>query len=78
MQLKIICDNRIYGKRLDICWGFSCLTGGNLLFDTGESEEVFLGDMQKLNISTVVISHDHYDHTGGLTGLLRENRKVKG
>jgi len=82
MQLKIVCDNRIYDKKLDICWGFSCLINENLLFDTGESEKVLLGNMQKLNIpakniSTVIISHDHYDHTGGLAGLLRENPKIK-
>jgi len=82
MQLKVVCDNRIYDERLDTCWGFSCLVGENLLFDTGENEEVLLGNMQKLNISpksisTVVISHDHYDHTGGLAGLLRENHKIR-
>jgi 7,8-dihydropterin-6-yl-methyl-4-(beta-D-ribofuranosyl)aminobenzene 5'-phosphate synthase len=82
MQLKVVCDNRIYDKRMDICWGFSCLVDKGLLFDTGESEKVLLGNMQKLNISpkeisTVVISHDHYDHTGGLAGLLRENHKIR-
>lgn len=82
MQFKIVCDNRIYDKKLDICWGFSCLIDENLLFDTGENEKVLLGNMQKLdisvkNISTVIISHDHYDHTGGLAGLLRENPKIK-
>ena len=82
MQLEIICDNRAWDKRLDICWGFSCLIGKDILFDTGESESVLLGNMQRLNISpenisTVAISHDHYDHTGGLTGLLRENSKIR-
>ena len=82
MQLKIVCDNRIYDEKLDICWGFSCFIDEKLLFDTGESEKVLLGNMQKLNISvenisTVIISHDHYDHTGGLAGLLRENPKIK-
>lgn len=82
MQLKVVCDNRIYDEKLDICWGFSCLVDKNLLFDTGESEKILLGNMQKLNISvknisTVIISHDHYDHTGGLAGLLRENPKIK-
>jgi len=82
MQLKVVCDNRIYDKKLDICWGFSCLVDKGLLFDTGESEKVLLENMQKLNISpedisTVVISHDHYDHTGGLAGLLRKNPGIK-
>ncbi|HHJ00760.1 MAG TPA: MBL fold metallo-hydrolase [Candidatus Aerophobetes bacterium] len=82
MQLKVICDNRLHDERLEVCWGFSCLVGKDLLFDTGENEKVLLGNMEKMNISpkdisTVVISHDHYDHTGGLGGLLRENSKVK-
>jgi len=82
MQIKVICDNRIYNDKLDICWGLSCLIDEVLLFDTGESEKVLLGNMQKLNvsvenISTVVISHDHYDHTGGLWGLLRENPRIR-
>ncbi|MEA3485778.1 MAG: MBL fold metallo-hydrolase, partial [Candidatus Aerophobetes bacterium] len=82
MQFKVVCDNRIYEERMDICWGFSCLVDKDLLFDTGEGEKVLLGNMQKLNISpkdisTVIISHDHYDHTGGLAGLLRENRRIR-
>jgi len=82
MEFKVICDNDLYDERLEVCWGFSCLVGEDLLFDTGENEEVLLGNMEKLNISpesisTVVISHDHYDHTGGLTGLLRKNNKMR-
>jgi len=82
MQLKVVCDNRVYDRKLDVCWGFSCLVGENLLFDTGESEKVLLENMQKMgisleNISTVIISHDHYDHTGGLAGLLRKNHNVR-
>ncbi len=82
MRFEIICDNRIWDKKLDICWGFSCLVGKDVLFDTSENEKVLLGNMQKLNISSqdisfVVISHHHYDHIGGLSGLLRENNKIK-
>ena len=45
------------------------------LFDTGQSGEVLLHNMQELNIdphriTKIVLSHGHYDHTGGLQALL--------
>lgn len=48
-----------------------------LLFDTGQSAEVLLHNMHKLgldpkSIDLVVLSHCHYDHTGGLLGFLKE------
>ncbi|MFH1710356.1 MAG: MBL fold metallo-hydrolase, partial [bacterium] len=66
-------------------WGFSCLIsygGKNILFDTGGSGPVLLSNMKKLNISPkdidiVVLSHDHWDHIGGLFSLLAENSDVK-
>jgi len=53
-----------------------------ILFDTGASGEVLLYNMSKLNIDPkriecVFISHDHWDHTGGLKDFLKLNNKVK-
>ena len=81
-QFKILADNRQVEKDLRICWGFSCLVGEKILFDTGESGEVLLSNMKKLNISPakiekVIISHDHFDHTGGLGSLLRANSDIE-
>ncbi|OQX82882.1 MAG: MBL fold metallo-hydrolase [Candidatus Omnitrophica bacterium 4484_49] len=53
-----------------------------ILFDTGASGEVLLYNMSKLNIDPkriecVFISHDHWDHTGGLKDFLKLNDRVK-
>ncbi|MCD4775228.1 MAG: MBL fold metallo-hydrolase [Candidatus Aegiribacteria sp.] len=64
-------------RRTDLATGigFSALIGDDLLFDTGNDGGSLLANMTVLGIdpieiNTVVISHDHWDHTGGLTGLL--------
>ena len=49
-----------------------------ILFDAGPDGELLLSNAQKLGINlahidTVIISHGHYDHTGGLAGFLSVN-----
>jgi len=56
--------------------GFSCLADGRILFDTGENGESLLHNMTQMNVApenveAVVISHDHWDHTGGLWEILK-------
>jgi len=51
--------------------------GEKILFDTGQSE-AFIHNAEKLgkdlsDVSQVVISHGHYDHSGGLRSLLAIN-----
>ncbi len=81
LSLITIYDNYegIPGLRTD--WGFSCLVktqNGNILFDTGGNAEILLSNMEKLNIKpgeidSIVLSHIHGDHTGGLFGVLEIN-----
>ncbi|MDZ7724581.1 MAG: MBL fold metallo-hydrolase [candidate division KSB1 bacterium] len=76
MQAKICYDNTAL-PGFHAGWGFSCLVD-QILFDTGEKAAPLFSNMEKLNIDrskieSVVISHTHWDHTGGLWELLDEH-----
>ena len=86
MKVTIITDNTVWIKGLKSEWGFSCLIEAEntpkILFDTGASGTALLHNMEKLHIEPkeiecVFISHDHWDHTGGLSNFLKINNKVK-
>ncbi|MCF7876330.1 MBL fold metallo-hydrolase [Candidatus Bipolaricaulota bacterium] len=84
ITLTIVYDNYQYKSQLKTAWGFSCLIEGyeeRILFDTGGKGEILLSNMNRLNIDpgeidTVVLSHIHGDHTGGLGAFLKENPDV--
>ena len=85
MKITIIYDNETVKEELKADWGFSCLVetkGTKLLFDTGASGTIVLRNMRKLGIDpkiieSVFISHDHWDHTGGLDELLKVKAGLK-
>ena len=60
-------------------WGFSAVVdvdGHRILFDTGDRPDTVLNNAKELhvdlaNITDVVLSHNHHDHTGGLMALRR-------
>jgi 7,8-dihydropterin-6-yl-methyl-4-(beta-D-ribofuranosyl)aminobenzene 5'-phosphate synthase len=64
-------------------WGFSALVevdGRRLLFDTGARPQTVLDNARELGIdlsdvTDVVLSHHHWDHTGGLMALREELSK---
>jgi 7,8-dihydropterin-6-yl-methyl-4-(beta-D-ribofuranosyl)aminobenzene 5'-phosphate synthase len=76
--ITIVYDNNAFDNRLGTKWGFAALVehqGHTLLFDTGADSPTLLGNMTVLDkdpnaIESVVLSHAHRDHTGGLSGLL--------
>jgi 7,8-dihydropterin-6-yl-methyl-4-(beta-D-ribofuranosyl)aminobenzene 5'-phosphate synthase len=75
MRLATVFDNRALYPHLKPGWGFSCLVGDDLLFDTGGDGRTLLANIAQMGldpggIRTVVLSHAHADHTGGLSGLL--------
>ena len=56
--------------------------GARILFDTGANGKILLSNMEKLeidplSIEEVFISHLHWDHTGGLSELLKVNPNIK-
>ena len=75
MKVKILYDGHASpGYRAD--WGFACLIEGDesVLFDTGARPDVLAHNMSLAGVSCasidkVVLSHDHWDHTGGLPHL---------
>lgn len=81
-SLSIIVDNKTLREDLRSDWGFSCLIRSDryaVLFDTGSDGSILLDNMDRMDmdpgvIKSVVLSHGHGDHTGGLGGLLAENR----
>lgn len=77
-------DEVLSDKRLKNGWGFSCYIEHNnekILFDTGNDSYKLLFNLENIGINIdvidcVVISHNHWDHIGGLTTVVRKNRKL--
>ena len=62
MQIKILFDSNRLSKEFSVGWGFSCLVGEKILFDTGKSAESLLLNMKYINVDfsrqeAVVIYH---------------------
>ena len=83
MKITIVYDNQA-DEGLKSGWGFSCLIEAKekILFDTGNSGENLLYNLRQLNIqpesiAAIVISHNHWDHTGGLKEFSKLNNNAK-
>lgn len=80
MKLTILYDNESSREGLKSGWGFSCLIevdGKNILFDVGWDGGMLLDNMHALGVNpqeidVIVLSHQHWDHTGGLNHVLAE------
>ena len=85
MKITIVYDNETMRTGCGADWGFACVVevekGPNLLFDTGAKGSLLIDNLQKLGfdpsvVSSIFISHPHWDHTGGLSALLKINKKA--
>ncbi len=82
--ITVVYNNVPYDKELTAGWGMSCFIEGlekTILFDTGGDGSILLSNMAKLEINpaevdTVVLSHIHADHIGGLWGFLETNNQI--
>jgi 7,8-dihydropterin-6-yl-methyl-4-(beta-D-ribofuranosyl)aminobenzene 5'-phosphate synthase len=84
IKLKILFNNVARNPDFRLGWGFSCLIQGleqNILFDTGSNGESLQYNLKLMglraeDVQAVVLSHAHFDHTGGLDSLLHVHPKV--
>jgi 7,8-dihydropterin-6-yl-methyl-4-(beta-D-ribofuranosyl)aminobenzene 5'-phosphate synthase len=86
VKLTILCENCVekaspYGLLGE--YGFSCLvetTSGTYLFDTGGGLTI-INNAERLGIDLgrldgIILSHGHFDHTGGLQQVLKKTGPI--
>ncbi len=78
MKLVIVFDNYSLHPCTQAGWGYACyFPEKQLLFDTGSETGTLVRNFQCLGldpcqIQTIVLSHAHWDHAGGLLGLFEK------
>ncbi|WP_462273142.1 MBL fold metallo-hydrolase [Methanohalophilus sp.] len=80
MELTVVYDNNA-AEDFHAGWGFACLIqqeNTTLLFDTGWNGPALLENLQKVgvkpsDIDILVLSHQHWDHIGGLSAILHNS-----
>ena len=85
VKITVTYDNQLHDKNLKSGWGFSCLVESpdkKILFDTGDNSEKLSFNLANLQINpqdfeAVVLSHNHWDHTGGLSAVLGKSKNCK-
>jgi len=84
MQVKVLFDKDSWDSNFYTGWGLSFLIDDKIIFDTGEDGDWLINNMENLKVNfnrieAIAISHDHWDHTGGLWEVLdRKKLKVYG
>jgi 7,8-dihydropterin-6-yl-methyl-4-(beta-D-ribofuranosyl)aminobenzene 5'-phosphate synthase len=82
LTVTTICENFAGGLNVLGEWGLSMLLecdGLRILLDTGQGKTL-INNAQALgvdlaNLDKIVLSHGHFDHTGGLLSLLERRKK---
>lgn len=84
VMVTVVFDSEASGPEWEVGWGFSCLVSicdKQYLFDTGENpftlaHNLNLIGIKPINLALVFLSHEHFDHIGGLSYILKENPNV--
>ncbi len=84
MKITTLVENNLSSENIESEHGLSLyieFEEHKILFDTGQTD-MLLRNAEKLNVNlqevdTVIISHGHYDHIGGLIHFLKINQKAK-
>ena len=84
MRLVTIIENLVYQQGLYAEHGLSIYIeteNSKIVFDTGQSG-LFLQNALKMDLNiedvdALILSHGHYDHTGGLYPFLEKNKKAR-
>jgi 7,8-dihydropterin-6-yl-methyl-4-(beta-D-ribofuranosyl)aminobenzene 5'-phosphate synthase len=84
LKITTLVENTAQGRYMLGEWGLSILVqadGSNFLMDTGASPYAVVHNagMMGIDLSAIdriVLSHGHYDHTGGLTAVLSQMHKA--
>jgi 7,8-dihydropterin-6-yl-methyl-4-(beta-D-ribofuranosyl)aminobenzene 5'-phosphate synthase len=85
ITITILYDNHACNPAMKPEWGFACIVQGTdkmILFDTGGDGKIFIGnfgvsEIPPDDINKIVVSHDHWDHNGGLQSFLALNPSVE-
>lgn len=86
-EISIVYDDLCAQSGFLTGFGFSALIYNNLsktylLFDTGSKGNILIHNLNKFNINIsdikkVIISHNHYDHAGGLKEFYKINHDIE-
>lgn len=82
MDIQLIASGSRPWEKAMGYWGVSYLVDGDILFDTFCSQLFLSRKLRKASVnlktlSSVVLSHEHWDHVGGLWGVLSERPGIK-
>lgn len=85
MKIKIIVDNYVAQSNVFAEHGFSALIcdgNKNILFDTASGSLALLHNLECFKVSTeeisdVVLSHGHNDHSGGVVAMMNRSHECK-
>ncbi len=81
MNIQIAYNNETGAENYKGGWGFACVVNETTLFDTGDNGSHLLHNLRQMKVDpaqfdAIVISHDHWDHNGGLPAVLDANTRA--